>query len=142
VRGIVLDTNVISEPRRPRPEPTVTVWLAGQSFERLYLTATVVGELAHGIAILPPGRRRGTFEAWLFELVHEQFAGRILSFDGEAALLFGQILAAARARGRPTDAGDAQIAAVARLHGMAVATRDVGDFQPLGVTVINPWDPG
>jgi toxin FitB len=142
VRGIVLDTNVISEPRRPRPEPTVTVWLAGQCFERLYLTATVVGELAHGIAILPPGRRRGAFEAWLLELVHEQFAGRILPFDGDAALLFGQILAAARASGRPADAGDAQIAAVAKLHGMSVATRDIGDFEPLGVAVINPWEGG
>jgi toxin FitB len=142
VRGIVLDTNVISEPRRPRPEPNVTSWLAERSVERLYLTATVVGELAHGIAILPPGRRRGSFEAWLSELVNEQFAGRILSFDGEAALLFGQILATARARGRPADAGDAQIAAVARLHGMTVATRDVGDFEPLGVMVINPWDTG
>lgn len=139
--GIVLDTNVISEPRRPHPDPSVMAWLVGQDTDRLYLTATVVGELAHGIAILPSGRRRGRFEAWLFELVHEQFAGRILSFDGEAALLFGQILAAARARGRPTDAGDAQIAAVARLHGMAVATRDVSDFEPLGVTIINPWQP-
>jgi toxin FitB len=142
VTGIVLDTNVISEPRRPSPEPKVMGWLARQDVEWLYLTATVVGELAHGIAILPRGRRRDRFEAWLFELVHEQFAGRVLSFDGEAALLFGQIIAAARARGRPTDAGDAQIAAVAQLHDMTVATRDVGDFEPLGVAVINPWDAG
>jgi predicted nucleic acid-binding protein len=137
--GIVLDTNVISEPRRPQPAPSVMAWLTGQDVERLYLTATVVGELAHGIAILPGGRRRDRFEAWLSELVHTRFAGRILAFDGEAALLFGQVLAVARAKGRPTDAGDAQIAAVARLHGMAVATRDVTDFEPLGVTIINPW---
>jgi toxin FitB len=115
-------------------------WLARQDVEWLYLTATVVGELAHGIAILPGGRRRERFEAWLLELVRERFAGRILSFDSEAALLFGQILAVARAMGRPTDAGDAQVAAVAQLHNMAVATRDVGDFEPLGVAVINPWD--
>jgi predicted nucleic acid-binding protein len=140
VTGIVLDTNVISEPRRPTPEPKVMAWLARQDVEALYLTATVVGELAHGIAILPSGRRRDRFEAWLLELVRERFAGRILSFDGEAALLFGQILAAARARGRPTDAGDAQIAAVARSHDMAVATRDVSGFEPLGVAVINPWE--
>jgi predicted nucleic acid-binding protein len=140
VTGIVLDTNVISEPRRPSPEPKVMAWLARQDVEWLYLTATVVGELAHGIAILPGGRRRERFEAWLLELVRERFAGRILSFDSEAALLFGQILAVARAMGRPTDAGDAQVAAVAQLHNMAVATRDVGDFEPLGVAVINPWD--
>jgi predicted nucleic acid-binding protein len=139
VTGIVLDTNVISEPRRPSPEPKVLAWLAEQDVECLYLTATVVGELAHGIAILPSGRRRDQFEAWLFELVRERFAGRILPFDGEAALLFGQMLAVARARGRPMDAGDAQIAAVAQLHGMAVATRDADDFEPLSIAVINPW---
>jgi predicted nucleic acid-binding protein len=142
VTGVVLDTNVISEPRRPSPEPRVMAWLAGQDVDCLYLAATVVGELAHGIAILPSGRRRARFEAWLLELVHERFAGRILPFDGEAALLFGQILAVARARGRTIDAGDAQIAAVARLHGMAVATRDASDFEPLGIAVINPWDAG
>jgi predicted nucleic acid-binding protein len=140
VTGIVLDTNVISEPRRPSPESKVMAWLARQDVDGLYLTATVVGELAHGIAILPRGRRRDGFEAWLFELVRERFAGRILAFDGEAALVFGQILAAARAKGRPTDAGDAQIAAVAQLHDMAVATRDVSGFEPLGVAVINPWE--
>jgi hypothetical protein len=90
VTGIVLDTNVISEPRRPSPEPKVLAWLAEQDVECLYLTATVVGELAHGIAILPSGRRRDQFEAWLFELVRERFAGRILPFDGEAAFCSGK----------------------------------------------------
>jgi toxin FitB len=142
VTGIVLDTNVISEPRRPSPEPAVMSWLARQTLERLYLTATVVGELAHGIAILPSGRRRSRFEAWLLEVVRDRFAGRVLPFDGEAALLFGQILAAARAGGRPVDAGDAQIAAVAELHGMMIATRNVADFANLGVAVVNPWDAG
>jgi predicted nucleic acid-binding protein len=117
-------------------------WLASQDLEALYLTATVVGELAHGIAILPRGRRRDRFEAWLLELVHERFAGRVLPFDGEAGLLFGQILAAARASGRPVDAGDAQIAAVAQLRALTVATRKVADFQNLGVAVVNPWDAG
>jgi predicted nucleic acid-binding protein len=117
-------------------------WLARQAVEGLYLTGTVVGELAHGIAILPSGRRRERFEAWLFELVRERFAGRVLPFDGEAALVFGEILAAARAKGRPADAGDAQIAAVAKLRGMTIATRNVADFANLGVAVVNPWEAG
>ena len=81
-------------------------------------------------------------EAWLADLVEEHFAGRVLPYDVEAALAFANLVAAARARGREPKLSDAQIAAVARVHGMAVATRNVRDFEPLGVMVINPWEAG
>ena len=137
--AIVLDTNVISEPRLPRPAPAVVGWLEMQDPDDLFLTATVLGELAVGVAILPAGRRRDAFEQWLAELVQERFAGRVLAYDARAALLYGELSATARAQGRTSDVADAQIAAVAKLHGMAVATRNVADFEPFGVAVVNPW---
>jgi predicted nucleic acid-binding protein len=137
--GIIVDTNVVSEPRRWQPDANVAAWLAAQDPERLFLTATVVGELAFGVATLPHGRRRSAFELWLRDLVRERFAGRILAYDADAALIYGGIVAAARAQGREPKIGDAQVAAVARREGMAVATRNIGDFELLGVEIIDPW---
>jgi hypothetical protein len=137
--GIVLDTNVVSEPRRPVPDPKVRAWFAAQDPQQLYLTTTVVAELTVGIERLPAGRRRAGFRRWLDALIAEDFAGRILMFDVEAALIYGKVVAEALARGRPPTVGDAQIAAVARRHGMAVASRDVSGFEPLEVAVVDPW---
>jgi predicted nucleic acid-binding protein len=142
MNGIILDTNVISEPRRPSPDPRVRAWFEGQEVERLYLTTTVIGELAVGIERMPTGRRRADFRRWLDSLVTEDFAGRILIFDLEAALIYGKVVADALARGRPPTVGDAQIAAVARRDRMAVASRDVRGFESLDVTVIDPWQDG
>jgi hypothetical protein len=86
---LVLDTNVISEPKRPTPDPQVRAWFEAQDWERLYLTATVVDELAVGIECLPKGRRRADFERWLEALITEDFVGRILAFDADAAVLYG-----------------------------------------------------
>ena len=111
MNGIILDTNVVSEPERPAPDPKVRSWFAAQDVDRLYLTTTVLAELAVGIERLPPGRRRTDFRRWLEALVRENFAGRILVFDVTAALIYGKLVAAALARGRPPTVGDAQIAA-------------------------------
>jgi predicted nucleic acid-binding protein len=137
--GIILDTNVVSEPKRPVPDPKVRAWFETQDVERLYLTTTVVAELALGVERMPAGRRRADFRRWLDALVTEDFYGRILMFDVEAALIYGKIVADALARGRPPTVGDAQIAAVARRNRMAVASRDVGGFEALDVPIIDPW---
>lgn len=142
MNGIVLDANVVSEPKRPRPDPAVRAWFARQDPDRLYLTTTVVGELAAGIGRMPRGRRRLDFEAWLKGLIDEDFAGRIFDFDMETAFAFGRLVANALAQGRPPQMGDAQIAAAATVHGMAVATRDVADFAAFAVPVIDPWAGG
>lgn len=142
MRGVVLDTNVVSEARRPRPDPAVRVWVERQDAGTLYLTATVVCELAEGIERLPPGRRRQELDSWLEMLVGDEFRGRVLDLDLAAARLYGRLVAAAYAQGRPPKVGDAQIAAVAARHGLAVATRDVGDFALFGVPLIDPWSEG
>jgi toxin FitB len=97
----------------------------------------VIGELAAGIERMPKGRRRVDFDQ---ALVVEDF-GRVLAFDVKAALLYGKLVVR-RPPGRPPTVGDAQIAAVARFERMAVATRDVADFEPLGVPAIDPWRDG
>jgi toxin FitB len=120
------------------------VWWANPSlsrFGRLYLT-TVIGELAVGIERMHPGRRRADFRRWLEALISEDFAGRILVFDVAAALIYGRLVAAALARGRPPTVGDAQIAAVAQRNQMAVASRDVRGFDSLEVTIVDPWERG
>jgi toxin FitB len=137
--GIILDTKVISEPRRPQPSLEVRAWFEAQNVEQLHLTTTVIGELSIGIERIPSGRRRAGLERWLEALIKEDFAGRILSFDASAALIYGKLVAEAMAHGRQPTVGDAQIAAVARRNGMSVATRDVADFERLSVTVVDPW---
>ena len=139
----VLDTNVISEPLRPDPSEAALGWIARQDPETLFLTTTVIGEIAVGIEkIRGRGDSCARLDRWLHRIVHEDFVGRILTYDIEAALLYGQLLAAAHASGRQPTVGDAQIAAVARREGMAVATRNVRDYEPLGVTVVDPWQFG
>jgi toxin FitB len=140
MRGIILDTNVVSEPRRPAPHPKVQEWFAAQDPEQLHLTTTVIGELAVGIERLPAGRRRADLRCWLDALIIEDFAGRILMVDVESALIYGKIVAEALARGRPPTVGDAQIAAVALRNGMAIASRDIAGFEALDVPIIDPWD--
>lgn len=139
MKGIILDTNVVSEPKRLRPDPRVRAWFERQAVDSLYLTSTVVCELAEGVERLPPGRRRREFETWLDGLVEEDFRGRILTFDVPAARLFGKLVATAYAQGRPSKMGDAQIAAVAARDGLVIATRDTDDFAPFAVPLLDPW---
>jgi toxin FitB len=91
MRGIVLDTNLVSEQRQARPDPNVAAWVARQDPDDLFLTATVVGELALGIASLSAGKRRSDMEAWLRILVEKRFAGRILAYNADAGLAYGRL---------------------------------------------------
>jgi hypothetical protein len=140
VKGIILDTNAVSEPTRQQPDQRVCAWFEIHRGTNLYLTSTVIAEVAQGIERLPAGRRRRELERWLDTLIGDAFAGRILVFDVEAALIYGKLVANALAQGRTPKMGDAQIAAVAWREGMAVATRDVADFENLQVPVVNPWE--
>lgn len=135
---IVLDTNVVSETMRLRPDEVVTTWLDQQDWSDLHLTAVVIAELRFGGARLPAGQRQSALLERIGALVR-QFEGRILPFDVEATELFAAI-AAHRARiGNPIDFADAQIAAICRLHGATLATRNVRDFAACGIPVVNPW---
>ena len=135
----VLDTNVASELMRLAPEPAVASWVAGRATASLFLTAISEAELRFGLAVMPPGRRRDGLAAGLERMLRPGFANRTLPFDSAAARAYAEIAAARRAAGRPVSQSDGQIAAIAHSRGMAVATRNIRDFENTGVALIDPW---
>jgi toxin FitB len=136
---IVLDTNVVSELMRRRPDAAVLGWIDASDANGLALTAVTAGELLHGVARLPNGARRRRLAAAVHDMLLEDFAGRVLPFDGAAALHYGELVAAREHAGRPISVADAQIAAICRYHGAALATRNRRDFEATGVDVLDPW---
>ena len=136
---ILLDTNVVSEVMKPAPEPAVELWLAGQPAASIFLCAITEAELRFGLAIMTEGRRRSTLAAVVDGMLGEDFGGRILPFDSRAAIEFANLAADRRRSGRPISIPDAQIAAIARSRGAALATRNVADFEGCGVDIIDPW---
>jgi len=136
---IILDTNVVSEPLRPQPDPSVLNWLDAHDPATFYLTTTSVAELMAGVEAMPPGRRREGLEQALSRQVTALFEGRILNFDAKAAEAFANVASGAQAQGNPIGFADCAIAAIARARGFAVATRNVRDFRGAGVEIIDPW---
>ncbi len=139
---VVLDTNVVSELMLESPRKEVLVWIDDQLSRDLFVTAVTEAEVRTGIAILPQGARRRGLADIADKTLGDLFDGRVLPFDGNAARAYADIAATRRATGRPISQSDCQIAAIARSHGMAVATRNVDDFMETGVEVIDPWAEG
>lgn len=136
---IVIDTNVISEPLRRRPDPAVVSWLDDQAVETLYLTTITLAEIRFGIAALAQGKRRRELTRRIEEEALPAFSGRLLAFDEPASATYARLRADARRRGQAIGTTDAHIAAIADAHGFAVATRDTAAFEAVGVPVINPF---
>ena len=136
---ILLDTNVVSEPLKPSPEPAVVKWLNAQASEELYLPTIVAAELYYGWSILPDGRRKRV-SGDLIDRVVSQFEDRVVPFDLAAAVEYGLLMATARAAGAALPILDGQIAAIARAQGAALATRNVRHFEQAGIRLLNPWD--
>jgi toxin FitB len=136
--GFLLDTNVVSEALRPRPDAHVLAWLRANE-ARAWLSVVTIGELEAGLRGAPDPRRAALLRAWLDEVLIPQFTHRLLPVDLPVARRWGERTAAARASGTPVAAVDALIAATAVRHGLAVATRYGRDFEHLGVEVVDPW---
>jgi toxin FitB len=136
---IVLDTNVLSAVMRPVPAAEVLRWMGSHPASRLFTTAITQAEILYGLQLLPKGKRRTALESAIGAIFEEDFAGRILPFDSDAAHVFAEIAVARRATGRPIAQFDAQIAAIARSRGAELATLNTRDFEHCGITVVNPW---
>ena len=134
---ILVDTNVLSELTRPTPEARVVTWLAVNE-PTLAVPTITLAELRYGIARLPRGRRRSSLLRF-WRTTCDQFRGRIFSFDQRAAERYGDVAATAERAGCRLNVQDGQIAAIALVHNMHVATRNVGDFEAAGVVIVNPW---
>jgi predicted nucleic acid-binding protein len=106
----------------------------------LFTTAITEAEVFYGIALLPSGKRRRQLESAASLVFDQDLTGRILPFDSAAAREYAQIMATRRQVGRPIAEADAQIAAIARSRGAAIATRDIADFSDCGLAVLSPWD--
>ena len=137
---IILDTNVISETMRGAGAQEVRRWLDAQSPQTLYLTATVLSELLVGVELISDGRRKQGLAGVLHEFVEAKIENRVLSFDDVAARAYASTVIRARTLGYSMPVADGQIAAVAAVHGFAVATRDTQPFEAAGVEVLNPWE--
>ena len=136
---ILLDTNVVSEPMKPAPEPSVLAWLDAQPIETLHMPAPGLAEMLTGIERLPHGKRRRRLEEIADRIQSDLIGPRILHFDRPAAIRHSELMIVAERKGIVLTFADCQIAAIASVHGLAVATRDTAPFLATGLKVINPW---
>ena len=137
----LLDTNVLSELTRPRCEPRVLDWLNSVDEDETYVSVMSVAELRQGIEFLPKGKRRDALNVWLQDDLLDRYRERLIDVTVDVANMWGALSAGARAAGGKMPAVDGIIAATAHVHSLIVATRDTRDFEPLGVKLLNPWNP-
>jgi predicted nucleic acid-binding protein len=137
---IVLDTNVLSELMKPKPAVQVLGLFQRFPASEFYLTAITQAEILYGIALLPNGKRKTTILSIADSMLTEDFAGRILPFDSDAAHAFAAIASGKRKRGRPIGQFDAQIAAITSVNSAILATRNAQDFTDCGIKLLNPWE--
>jgi len=137
---ILLDTNVVSEVMKTQPAEAVIAWLNGQDSERLYVSAITIGEITYGLRILPDGKRRSGLRERFERFVVLAFDQRVLTYDESAARVYGDLMGDRKDLGLPMSVPDGQIAAIARLNHLAVATRNVLDFEHCGIDVLNPFE--
>jgi len=141
MNGFLVDTNVISEILRAGPNPQVAAWSRRVPKERLFLSVISMGELRKGVTILPQSTRRAQLESSIEEQVPVWFGERILPLTQSIAERWGSLDGKRQLIGRPLNVPDGQIAATALEHGLTMVTRNVRDFEHLGLALINPWEP-
>lgn len=134
---IFLDTNVISETLKKEPDEAVIAWLVRFDAE-LALPTVTIAEIAFGIGKIRPDQRADRLEEGLLEW-RRRFAGRIFGFTEEAAMAYGDIMGEAARKGRGMSAPDGMIAAIARVNGGRLATRNLKDFETTGLDLLSPW---
>ena len=132
----LVDANVLSEPTKPTPDPTVVAWLRLNERE-LAVDPIILGEVRFGILLLRKGRRRSNLERWFDQGVQRL---QCLPWEAGTGLAWAELLARLRRSGRSMPIKDSLIAATALVHGLAVATRNRGDFEPTGVEIVNPFE--
>jgi predicted nucleic acid-binding protein len=139
VTGWLLDTNVISEIRRPRPESKVVAFIREQPLERLYVSSVTLAEIRFGIEILPDPTRRAELADWLTHKVRPMFEGRILQVSEDVMFKWRLLVEEGRKVRHSFSQPDLIIAATGLLHGLTIVTRDTGDYERARVPTLNPW---
>ena len=137
--GFLLDTNIVSELVRPRPDPRVAQWLDSTDEELLFLSVLTLGEIRKGITTLTHPARKTRLEAWLSGNLLARFEGRILPIDHAIADRWGQITGSLAAQGSPLAVIDGLLAATALHHNLTLVTRNTRDVARTRVEVFDPW---
>jgi predicted nucleic acid-binding protein len=137
--SFLIDTNVVSEWVRPRPDPRVVAWFAEADEDRVFLSVVTLAELRRGVSRLAESHRRNRLDDWLRHELPLRFEGRILEIDAVVAAAWGDVMAEREQRGRPISAMDAFIAATARVYRLTLVTRNAADFEESVPEIVNPW---
>jgi predicted nucleic acid-binding protein len=135
----LLDTCVLSEVTRPRPEARVLTWLDVQDEMSLLLSVITLGEIQKGISKLPTGRKRRQLQRWLDQEIPRRFMGRIVAVDHEVAVRWGTLSGTAERQGRPLPVLDGLLAATALVAGCTLVTRNTPHVEATGVLLFDPW---
>ncbi|MGB9429101.1 MAG: type II toxin-antitoxin system VapC family toxin [Gammaproteobacteria bacterium] len=137
--SFLLDTCALSELAKPRPDAGLLRWLDAADETTLHLSVITLGEIRQGVAALADSKRKRELETWLQQDLTQRFAERLLAFGAVEAEEWGRLSGEARRKGLPPPVLDAMIAATARVHDLAVVTRNTNDFARLAVKLENPW---
>ncbi len=135
----LLDTCVLSEFVKPKPDSNLFLWLDKIEEHLLGVSVISLGEIQMGISRLAKGKRRTRLQEWLDQELMPRFVNRILPFSIDDSLLWGQWLGEAKTSGQPLPSVDTMLAAVARNRGLTLVTRNTRDFQRVEIEVTNPW---
>jgi toxin FitB len=138
--NFLLDTNVVSEPMKARPNAGVLNWLAQVDEDSVFLSVVTITELRYGIERLASGKRRDRLEGWLRKDLASRFGERILPVDLAIADACGRLVARSETVGRPIEARDAFIAATAEVRGLTLVTRNISDFEATVKDIVTPWN--
>ncbi|MCI0598478.1 MAG: type II toxin-antitoxin system VapC family toxin [Beijerinckiaceae bacterium] len=137
--NFLVDTNVISEVARPQPNQKVLAFLHETDEDRLFISVITLGELRRGVALKSEGKVKASLDTWLRVDLPERFAGRIVNITAPIANVWGELMASAQRRGIALHAMDGFLAATARAHNHTLVTRNVRDFMPFGLPLLDPW---
>jgi predicted nucleic acid-binding protein len=135
----LLDTNVLSELKRPRPEPSVVAFMAGCRLDELFVSSVTLAEIRFGIERAPDAGRQADLLRWLADEVRPMFDGRVLEITEDVLLRWRVLVEEGRRTGRNYSQPDLMIAATALEHGSKLVTRNERDFTGLGLKIVNPW---
>ena len=137
----LLDTNILSEIRRLKPEPRVLTFISVRPLEQLYISAITLAELRFGIELLSEGSsRRDVLNSWLTNTIRPMFDQRVLPITEEIMFRWRVLVEQGRKARHTFSQPDLIIAATALHHGFTMVTRDRGDFEKAGVAIVNPWE--
>ena len=135
----LLDTNILSELRRPKPEPKVLAFVAAQPLERLFVSTVTFAEIRFGIELIGEPNRRAELTDWLTHKLRPMFEQRVLAISEDVMFKWRLLVEEGRKAGHTFSQPDLIIAATALQHGLTVVSRDITHFIPAGVPVFNPW---